>query len=63
MAPATPGAKPAPPGPDAVTLIGKRYTDSGGAVELLCTCSGTGELTCDGAPTTLKSAKSLPASD
>jgi hypothetical protein len=63
MVPATPGAKPAPPGPGAVTLIGKRYVDAEGAVELLCTSSGTGELTCDGAAMTIKSAKPLPASD
>ncbi|MEU5880587.1 hypothetical protein [Spirillospora sp. NPDC047279] len=45
------------------TLIGKRYTDAGGTIELLCTMSGAGELRCDDAPMTLKSAKPLPASD
>lgn len=63
MTVAAPGAKPAPPGPDAATLIGKRYVDEADTVELLCTSSGTGELTCDGAPMTLKTAKPLPASD
>jgi hypothetical protein len=48
---------------DAVTLIGKRYVDASGAVELLCTASGAGELTCDGVPMTIKAARPLPASD
>lgn len=60
---ATPGAKPAPPGPDAGTLLGKRYVNEAGDVELLCTSSGAGELSCDGTPMTVKSAKPLPASD
>jgi hypothetical protein len=63
MVAATPGAKPAPPGPDAATVIGKRYVNGDGDVELLCTSSGTGPLGCDGAPMTLKAAKPLPASD
>lgn len=63
MAPAAPGAKPAPPGPQAATLIGKRYVDEADTVELLCTSSGTGALTCDGVPMTIKAAKPLPASD
>jgi hypothetical protein len=50
-------------GADAVTLIGKRYTDAAGTVELLCTSSGAGALSCDGAPMTVKAAKPLPASD
>jgi hypothetical protein len=57
------GAKPTPGGPDAATQIGKRYTDASGSVELLCTSSGTGVLTSDGEPMTIKSAKPLPASD
>jgi len=59
----THGAQPAPAGPDAATLIGKRYVDAADSVELLCTSSGTGTLTCDGAPMTIKAAKPLPASD
>ena len=58
-----PGAKPSPAGPDAATLIGKRYVDATGSLEVLCTSSGTGALTCDGAPMALKEAKPLPASD
>ncbi|MET7571064.1 hypothetical protein ABZT04_21565 [Streptomyces sp. NPDC005492] len=57
-------APPAKPGPaGTTTLIGKRYVDATGTLELLCTASGAGELTCDGAPMALKAAKPLPASD
>jgi len=63
MVAGTPGAKPSPGGPDAVTLIGKRFVDADGSVELLCTSSGAGTLVCDGEPMTIKSAKPLPASD
>jgi hypothetical protein len=63
MTAAPPGAKPSPGGAGAVTLIGKRYVDAAESVELLCTSSGTGALTCDGEPMTLKSSKPLPASD
>jgi hypothetical protein len=63
MVPAT-SAPPAPPGgSDAVTLIGKRYVDATETLELLCTSSGSGELSCDGVPMTRKAAKALPASD
>jgi hypothetical protein len=48
---------------DAATLIGKRYVDAAETVELLCTSSGVGILSCDGAPMTVKAAKPLPASD
>jgi hypothetical protein len=47
----------------AATLIGKRYVDASETVELLCTSSGVGVLSCDGAPMTVKAAKPLPASD
>jgi hypothetical protein len=50
-------------GGGAVTLIGKRYIDAAETVELLCTSSGAGALSCDGAPMTVKAAKPLPASD
>ena len=57
-------ARPAPSGgADAATLIGKRYTDATGTLELLCTVSGAGALSCDGVPMTIKAAKPLPASD
>ncbi|GAA3204511.1 hypothetical protein [Actinocorallia longicatena] len=60
---------PAGPGPAAksadppATLLGKRYVNADETLELLCTSSGTGELSCDGVAMTLKSAKPLPASD
>ena len=63
MVAGAPGGKPSPGGPDAATQIGKRYVDAADSVELLCTSSGTGTLTCDGEPMTIKSAKPLPASD
>ncbi|GAB2960901.1 hypothetical protein GCM10023080_021340 [Streptomyces pseudoechinosporeus] len=57
----------APPAPatdtEPVTLLGKRYVDADGTLELLCTSAGAGELACDGVPMTLKTAKPLPASD
>jgi len=58
-----PGGPPSPGGTDAATLIGKRYTDATGSVELLCTSSGVGVLSCDGEPMMIKAAKPLPASD
>ncbi|MEU6140488.1 hypothetical protein ABZ848_09030 [Streptomyces sp. NPDC047081] len=65
-APMVPAAT-APPAPatgaDPATLLGKRYTDAEGALELLCTSPGAGELACDGVPMTIKAAKPLPASD
>jgi hypothetical protein len=45
------------------TLIGKRYVNEAGTLELLCTSSGAGTLSCDGIPMTIKAAKPLPASD
>ncbi len=57
-APSAPAA-----GGEAVTLIGKRYVNADETLELLCTTSGSGELSCDGVPMTLKAAKPLPASD
>jgi hypothetical protein len=63
MAAATAGP-PSPPGGTATgTLIGKRYVDSTETLELLCTCSGTGELTCDGVVMAIKAARPLPVSD
>jgi hypothetical protein len=67
--PMVPAASARPPasgnanGTAAATLIGKRYTDAAETVELLCTSSGAGVLSCDGAPMTVKAAKPLPASD
>lgn len=63
MVQASPAGPPSAPGPDAATLIGKRYVDAAESVELLCTSSGAGALSCDGTAMTIKSAKPLPASD
>ncbi|PXY33291.1 hypothetical protein BAY59_09315 [Prauserella coralliicola] len=56
-------AAPKPAAAGATTLIGKRYVDANETLELLCTASGAGELSCDGVPMTTKVAKPLPASD
>jgi hypothetical protein len=45
------------------TLLGKRYVDDAGAVELLCVKSGKGSLQLGGAALQPKDAKALPASD
>jgi hypothetical protein len=63
MVPAASGQRPASGEAGATTLIGKRYVDATETVEVLCTASGAGELSCDGAPMTRKAAKPLPASD
>lgn len=63
MVPATPGRAATSAVPDAVTLIGKRYVDANQTLEVLCTSSGVGELSCDGVAMTLKAANALPASD
>ncbi|MFD3926966.1 hypothetical protein [Streptomyces sp. NPDC058614] len=63
MVPAGAAAPARPADTEPVTLLGKRYVDADGTLELLCTSAGAGELACDGAPMTLKTAKPLPASD
>ena len=45
------------------TLLGKRYVDAAGSVEVLCTKPGDGALALDGEPLEVKSAKPLPSSD
>jgi hypothetical protein len=44
-------------------LIGKRYTDATGDLELLCTKAGSGSLSLGDDVLTLKDAKPLPSSD
>ena len=45
------------------TMIGKRYVDAGGTIELLCTKPGKGSLSIAGVILATKDAKPLPASD
>jgi hypothetical protein len=45
------------------TLIGKRYVDAAGSLELLCVKPGQGSLSIGGVPLQIKDAKPLPASD
>lgn len=45
------------------TLMGKRYVNEAGTVELLCVKAGKGSLSLDGVALTTKDAKPLPSSD
>ena len=45
------------------TLMGKRYVDEAGTVELLCVKPGKGSLSLDGTALKTKDAKTLPSSD
>lgn len=45
------------------TLMGKRYVDDAGTVELLCVKAGAGSLSLDGTKLHIKDAKPLPSSD
>jgi hypothetical protein len=45
------------------TLLGKRYVDEAGELELLCTKPGEGSLGSGGALLSVKEAKPLPSSD
>ena len=45
------------------TMLGKRYTDERGTLELLCTKAGAGSLSIGDVPMQLSGAKPLPASD
>ena len=45
------------------SIMGKRYVDAAGTVELLCVKPGKGTLALDGVALQLKEAKPLPASD
>jgi hypothetical protein len=45
------------------TLIGKRYVDAIGSLELLCVKAGRGSLSIQGVALQIKDAKPLPASD
>jgi hypothetical protein len=50
-------------GLDGGTLVGKRYVDGAGSVELLATKGGSGSLAIGGEVLQPKEAKALPASD
>src|SRR6476660_6661511 len=52
----------AEPGFDTASLIGKRYTDQSGELELLCTKGGTSALSLGDELLELKDAKPLPSS-
>jgi hypothetical protein len=45
------------------SLLGKRYTNDSGKLELLCVKPGAGSLAADGVPLVVKGAKPLPSSD
>ena len=45
------------------TLLGKRYTNESGKLELLCVKPGAGSLAAEGASLVVKGAKPLPSSD
>jgi len=45
------------------TLMGKRYTDESGKLELLCVKPGQGSLASGGVALVVKGAKPLPSSD
>ncbi|MGZ4694671.1 MAG: hypothetical protein ACXWBN_16470 [Acidimicrobiales bacterium] len=53
----------AAPGFDGGLLIGKRYTDESGEIEVLCTKAGTSSLSLGDELLELKDAKPLPSSD
>jgi hypothetical protein len=63
MSDASPRAGGPGPGFDGGTLLGKRYEDAGGSIELLCTKPGPSALSVGERLLTLKEAKPLPASD
>lgn len=50
-------------GLDGGTIMGKRYVDAAGTLELLCVKPGRGSFALDGKLLALKEAKPLPASD
>jgi hypothetical protein len=53
----------AEPGFEKGTLLGKRYTDESGDLELLCTKAGPSSLSVGVTPLDVKDAKPLPSSD
>ncbi|MDP3139613.1 MAG: hypothetical protein Q8N17_25180 [Burkholderiaceae bacterium] len=45
------------------SLLGKRYVNEDGSIELLVVKAGEGSLSVDGKPLAVKAAKALPSSD
>ena len=58
-----PSGAPADPAHTGQALIGKRYVDLAGTIEVLCTKPGTSALALDGQLLAIREAKPLPASD
>ena len=58
----TPGSHVAAAGTE-VALVGKRYVNTDGAVELLCTKAGKGQLAINDESLSVKQTKALPSSD
>ena len=58
----TPSGEPDPSAAEG-TLLGKRYTDESGELEVLCTQPGDGSLACGGDAMAVRAAKPLPSSD
>jgi hypothetical protein len=58
-----PEARPPESGFDSGTLLGKRYTDAAGSLEVLCTKAGQSSLSIGDKLLELKEAKPLPSSD
>lgn len=48
---------------DGEVLIGKRYSDTAGTLELLCSTPGSGPLALGNEVLSVKAAKALPSSD
>jgi hypothetical protein len=48
---------------DGGTLLGKRYADESGSLEVLCTKGGNGSLSLDGRALVLRATTQLPSSD
>jgi hypothetical protein len=58
-----PAGESASAGFDGGTLMGKRYTDEAGTIELLCTKPGSSSLSIGEVVLNVKEAKPLPSSD
>ena len=58
-----PGGASAEAGFDKGTLLGKRYVDESGDLEVLCTKAGPSSLSVGDEPLEIKEAKPLPSSD